>query len=224
VGIHAGEARVSRPKAVLFDLLTALIDSWTLWDAVAGGEAAGRRWRAAYLRRTYGEGRYRPYEVLVREAAVEVGLPASFSERLAACYGELAPWPEVSEVLGALRHVARLAVVTNCSEALGRVAAARTGIGFDVVVTAERAGFYKPHPHPYNLALEELGVAPHEALFVAGSAYDLFGAAAAGLPVYWHDRIGMAMLADAPPPVCREASLRRLLPLVLGQVGDSAAL
>ena len=24
------------PKAVLFDLLTALLDSWTLWNAVAG--------------------------------------------------------------------------------------------------------------------------------------------------------------------------------------------
>jgi 2-haloacid dehalogenase len=206
-----------RPQAVLFDLLTALLDSWTLWDAVAGGEADGRRWRAAYLRRTYGEGRYRPYDILVAEAAVEVGLPASLSERLAARYGELAPWPEVGEILGALGPVTRLAVVTNCSEALGRVAAARTGVAFDVVVTAERAGFYKPHRRPYQLALEELGVAPQDTLFVAGSAYDLFGAAAVGLPVYWHDRIGMAMPAGAPPPLRREPSLKPLLPLVLGQ-------
>ena len=206
-----------RPKAVLFDLLTVLIDSWTLWDAVAGSELAGRPWRAAYLRRTYSEGRYRPYELLVEEAAVEVGLPASLGERLAARYGELAPWPEVPEVLNALRDVARLAVVTNCSEALGRIAAARTGVGFDVVVTAERAGFYKPHPRSYRSALEELGVAPQDALFVAGSAYDLFGAAAVGLPVYWHDRIGIEMPAGAPPPLRREPSLKPLLPLVLGQ-------
>jgi 2-haloacid dehalogenase len=215
---------IGRPKAVLFDLLTALIDSWTLWDAVAGGKADGRRWRAAYLKRTYGEGRYRPYETLVEEAAVEVGLPAALADRLAALYGELKPWPEVAQVLGALGGVARLAMVTNCSEALGRVAAARTGITFDVVVTAERAGFYKPHPRPYQLALDELGVPPREALFVAGSAYDLFGAAAVGLPVYWHDRIGMAMPPGAPRPLCREASLGPLLPLVLGQVGDNAAL
>src|SRR5690242_3191508 len=171
------------PKAVLFDLLTALIDSWTLWNAVAGGEADGRRWRAAYLRRTYGEGRYRPYEALVAEAAVEVGLPAAFGERLASRYGELAPWPGVPDVLGPLRDRVLLATVTNCSEALGRIAAARIGVTFDAVVTAERAEFYKPHRRPYELALEELGVAAHEALFVAGSAYDLFGAAAVGLPV-----------------------------------------
>ena len=218
------EPAISRPKAVLFDLLTGLIDSWTLWDRVAGGEADGRRWRAAYLNRTYGEGLYRPYETLVREAAVEVGLPAALAEHLAARYDELMPWPEVPAVLGALRGATRLAVVTNCSEALGRIAAARTGIPFDVVVTAERAGVYKPQSRAYRLALEELGVAPQEALFVAGSAYDLSGATAVGLPVYWHDRIGMAMPPDAPPPLRREASLRPLLPLVLAQAGDSAAL
>jgi len=41
-----------RYDAVLFDLLTALVDSWSLWNDVSGGEADGRRWRAAYLRRT----------------------------------------------------------------------------------------------------------------------------------------------------------------------------
>jgi hypothetical protein len=49
----------SKPKAVLFDLLTALIDSWTLWDRIAGNLEDGRRWRAAYLKFTYAEGRYR---------------------------------------------------------------------------------------------------------------------------------------------------------------------
>ena len=40
------------PKAVLFDLLTALLDSWTLWNRSAGSEQAGRAWRAEYLRLT----------------------------------------------------------------------------------------------------------------------------------------------------------------------------
>jgi 2-haloacid dehalogenase len=143
-----------KPKAVLFDLLTALIDSWSLWDAVAGGEAEGRRWRAAYLKITYGEGRYRPYEDLVREAAAAVGLPARLADELAARYAQLRPWPEVCEVLRSLR--VPLGVVTNCSEALARVAVACTGIEFAVVVSAERAGWYKPRPEPYRLALAEL--------------------------------------------------------------------
>ncbi|WP_245431236.1 hypothetical protein [Rhodoplanes roseus] len=61
------------PKAVLFDLLTALLDSWTVWNAAAGSEAAGRAWRADYLRRTYGCGAYVAYETLVEEAAAAVG-------------------------------------------------------------------------------------------------------------------------------------------------------
>jgi FMN phosphatase YigB (HAD superfamily) len=104
--------------------------------------------------------------------------------------------------------------VTNCSERLGRIAAARVGVPFAAVVTAERAGFYKPHPRPYRLALEELGLGAEDCLFVAGSAYDLFGAAAVGLPVFWHDRIGMALPPDAPPPLARHDSLYPL-PAVL---------
>ena len=51
-----------------------------------------------------------------------------------------------------------LGVVTNCSEALGRLAASRVPVPFRVVVTAERAGRYKPDPQPYRFALDELGV------------------------------------------------------------------
>ena len=205
-----------RPKAVLFDLLTALIDSWALWDAVAGNSDDGHRWRAAYLKNTYGEGAYRPYESLVREAAVAVGLSGDLGDRLTARYGELKPWPEVAEVLDALHGRVPLAIVTNCSDALGRIAAARTGAAFDAVVTAERAGFYKPHPAPYRLALAELGAAPQDCLFVAGSPYDLFGAGALGLPVFWHDRIGMPIPPGAPPPLMHHATLHPLTRIVLG--------
>ena len=202
-------------RAVLFDLLTGLIDSWSLWDSVAGDPDDGRRWRAAYLKSTYAEGRYRAYEAMVREAAIEVGMSPDLGDPLAARYTELSPWPEVPEILGKLQGILRLGIVTNCSEALGRVAIGRTGIAFDTIVTAERAGFYKPHPRPYRLALDELGLTPPDCLFVAGSAYDLFGAAAVGLPVFWHDRVGMQMPLDAPPPLARHDSLYPLAPLLL---------
>jgi hypothetical protein len=69
-----------RYDAVLFDLLTALLDSWSLWNTVAGDADSGHRWRMAYLRITYAAGHYRPYEQLVGDAAQAVGLPGSLAE------------------------------------------------------------------------------------------------------------------------------------------------
>jgi HAD superfamily hydrolase (TIGR01493 family) len=77
----------------------------------------------------------------------------------------------------------RIGVVTNCSEELGQRAAACVGVEFDVVVTAEAAGAYKPQPEPYRLALERLSVQPSRALFVAGSPRDIAGARGVGMDV-----------------------------------------
>jgi len=196
---------MSDPKAVVFDLLTALLDSWSLWDAAAGGNVPGRAWRTRYLELTYGRGPYQPYEELVSEAARDAGLPASAPAALRADWDSLAPWPEVPGVLAGLRgRGRRLAVVTNCSIELGRRAAARCGVPFDAVVTAEEAGFYKPRPEPYHAVLAALHVGAHEALFVAGSSADVPGAASAGMRVVWHNRIGLP--ARPGPAPLREAS------------------
>jgi 2-haloacid dehalogenase len=81
--------------AVAFDLLTALVDSWTLFASVTGDEARGRDWRVASLRLVTGAGRYRDYESILRDAAVEAKLPPSLTDTLVARWGELEPWPEV---------------------------------------------------------------------------------------------------------------------------------
>jgi 2-haloacid dehalogenase len=205
-----------RYDAVLFDLLTALLDSWSLWNAVAGSEQAGRLWRAAYLELTYGAGRYRPYEDLVADAAESVGLSRGRAVDLAARYGDIEPWPEAPDVLRALHDAGvPLGVVTNCSEALGQLAVSRIPVPFSVIVTAERAGCYKPDPRPYRLALDELGVTAQRCLFVAGSAYDLVGTMRVGLPTWWHDRVGMTMPADVPVPIARYRTLAPLVAHVL---------
>lgn len=188
----------SYPKAVLFDLLTALLDSWTLWNRAAGSDAMGRAWRAAYLRLTYGCGGYVDYETLVANAAEQVGLPITAARTLSETWLELAPWSGAIAALDALRPHCKLAVVTNCSERLGRLAASILPVGWDVVVTAERAGAYKPDSRPYALALSELNVASDDACFVAGSSYDMFGTAACSLRTYWHNRVGLAPVAGAP--------------------------
>ncbi|MBM3962387.1 MAG: HAD-IA family hydrolase [Planctomycetes bacterium] len=199
-----------RHDAVLFDLLTALLDSWTLWDGVAGSAEAGRAWRAAYLRLTYGCGAYRPYETLVREAAAQTGLAERHAQALAERWDELQPWDDVAGFLAPLAGRVPLGVVTNCSEALGRRAAARIGVPLQVIVTSERAGYYKPDPHPYRLALAELALPPARVLFVAGSGFDLIGTAAVGLPTLWHNRAGLPRPPQAPAPLAERRTLAEL--------------
>ena len=82
-----------RFDGVLFDLLTALLDSWSLWNAVAGGAEPGRRWRAEYLQRTYRTGAYRPYEDMVAEAAEAVGVCAVWPRRSPAATATCSPGP-----------------------------------------------------------------------------------------------------------------------------------
>lgn len=183
--------------AVIFDLLTALIDSWTLWNAAAGSPEDGMRWRRRYLEITYGCGGYRPYETLVREAARDVGLPERVAEQLDLRWDELRPWPEAPAVLDKIP--VPLAVATNCSNRLGQRAARRVGVPFSLVETAESVGFYKPRPEVYRAVLQKLGTEPQRTLFVAGSASDVPGARGVGMPVYWHNRVGLPARDDAHP-------------------------
>ena len=114
-------------------------------------------------------------------------------------------------MLRKLKKAHRLGIVTNCSERLARIAARRVGVPFEVIVTSERAGFYKPDPAPYRLALSELKLKPAEVLFVAGSGFDLFGTARVGLDTYWHNRIGLPRPVGAAPPLRESRSLADLV-------------
>ncbi|KAI1754860.1 putative 2-deoxyglucose-6-phosphate phosphatase [Xylaria castorea] len=201
-----------RPKAIVFDLLTALINSWDLWDAStpSGTPAEGRRWRDRYLQITFGAGAYAPYEDLVKQAAQDVGLPLSAPEALLREWEHLPAWPEAGGILQSLRKRGyKLAVVTNCSRHLGHLAARGVeksasegggeGFTFDAVITAEESGFYKPVKAAYEAILVTISVEPGDVLFVAGSAGDVQGATDAGMKVVWHNKVGLAKKGTAVP-------------------------
>jgi 2-haloalkanoic acid dehalogenase type II len=197
-------------RAVGFDLLTALLDTWTLWAAVAGDRATGMRWHGASQALLRGRP-YRPFDDIVRESAAEAGVAPAKADELLRRWGEFEPWPDVPDVLARLGDRKRF-IVTNCSHALG-IRAARSAGSFDLVMTAEEAGAYKPDPRPYRAALDRLGLAGDEVLFVAGSAHDVGGAARSGMDVYWANRGNVAAPDDAT--ALRTATDMRGLPALL---------
>ena len=196
--------------AVVFDLLTALLDSWTLWNRVASSDEFGLKWRLQYLTLTYEAGAYRPYERIIHEAAEKAGIPAQRADDLLQNWGDLKPWPEAEGVLDALAERVPLGIATNSSNRLAEIAVWAAGGRF---AAAESAGYYKPRPEPYRQVLERLGIAPERVLFVAGSAADVPGASGAGMPVYWHNRRGLPAVGDVQP-LYTERSLTPLLDLV----------
>jgi 2-haloacid dehalogenase len=179
-----------RFRAIICDLLTALLDSWTLWGDIAGDDELGARWRRRSLELIYASGEYRPYEAIVAEAADD-----RFAAELLRRWDELEPWPEAPAVLRDLASDHRIGLVTNTSHDLARRAARKLGVRVDALVSAEAVGFYKPRPEPYRAAIEALG---EPAVFVAGSPGDVPGAEAVGLPVVWHNRVGAPAEGGAP--------------------------
>ena len=183
-----------RYDAIGFDLLTALLDTWSTWKAVAGDDELGMRWHAASQAMLRGRA-YRTFEDIVRDSAREVGVSDEHAEEMLGRWGDFAPWPDTPAALERLRGMRRF-IVTNCSDALGHRAASRAG-EFELVMTAERAGAYKPDPRPYRAALEALGLDAGRVLFVAGSAHDVGGAKRVGMDVYWANRGNVPAPADA---------------------------
>ena len=201
-------------QAVMFDLLTALLNSWSLWNKVVGSERVGFDWRQRYLQLTYQAGPYRSYEDIIKEAAHEVGVPYARAEELIQRWGELEPWPETPQVMHALLEKGPVAVTTNASIALANIAVACLGVAIPTVVTAEEAGYYKPQPQPYHMALDRLQCPAESVLFVAGSAADIPGASAVGMPVFWHNRMRLSPVDAWVQPLYVADSLWPLLELV----------
>ena len=182
----------SKYDAVIFDLLTGLIDSWSLWNEIAGSESKGRDWRARYLQMTYNTFEYKKYEDLVLLSAQQTGLKNTNAFKLIDEWHRLKPWPDVSMVLNKIKNNFLLGVATNCSIQKGNEAIGLIDVKFDFTVTAEEVGFYKPHPDMYNCILKKMNTSPSRALFIAGSPFDVQGAKSMGMDVYWHNRVGLS--------------------------------
>lgn len=130
------------------------------------------------------------------------------------CYGE------VPETLRRLKQQGyRTAILSNGSPTMLNAAVSHAGIQhlIDAILSVEAVGIYKPSPRVYDLAMERLALAADQISFQSANAWDVAGAASAGLRVVWINRFGqhterlgytpeaeLRSLADLPALLCGE--------------------
>jgi 2-haloacid dehalogenase len=101
----------------------------------------------------------------------------------------LKPFPDVVAALERLRGAGcKLAILSNGDRDMLRAAAPHMGFRFDHVISAEDAGYFKPHWKTYATAEEVIGESRASCLFVANHAFDCIGAKAYGMRTAFIDR------------------------------------
>jgi 2-haloacid dehalogenase len=206
-----------RFDAITFDCYGTLID-WeaglvaalqaALGDGPGGLESDALLERYAAHEARLAAGPYLRYrDVLaggLRGVADELGLEAPSEAAAEVFGGSVVAWPAFADSGAALATLAgrfRLGVLTNCDDDLFAASAARLGIDFDWVVTAQQVGSYKPAVANFEALFARVGLPQDRILHVAQSLYhDHAPAKSLGMTTVWinrrHDRPG----SGATPP------------------------
>ena len=102
---------------------------------------------------------------------------------------KLRPFPDVVAALTRLRARGyKLAILSNGDPDMLKAAAPHIGFAFDHVISAQDAGYFKPHWKTYAKAEEILGEERSSILFVANHAFDCIGAKSYGMRSAFVDR------------------------------------
>ena len=192
-------------EAFAFDAYGTLFDVFSVTALCAelfpgNGDALAQRWRAKQLQYSLLRslmGRHRDFWLVTEDALVhaarslELDLTAARRARLMDAYLTLEAFPDVRPGLEALRaRGVRLAILSNGEPRMLEAAARSAGIDtlLDTIISVEEVKIFKVSPRVYNLGPERLGVGRSALGFVSSNAWDIAGAASAGLTTFWIQR------------------------------------
>lgn len=218
-------------EIVLLDVNETLLDTGALdpWFERHFGKAAARESWFMQLEVlwlvTIATGKYQDFPTLA-QAAAEIGakkegvdLTASHRQELLDTVKRLPAHPEAGAALTRLREGGlRLAALTNGTLDAARTQLERAGLDdhFEAIFSADEVERFKPAPEPYVMALERLGAKPGDAWMVAAHAWDIAGAAAAGLRTAFVER-PRKILNPAGPSAISAADLLEVAAGILGK-------
>ncbi|WP_435747373.1 haloacid dehalogenase type II [Nocardioides sp. SYSU DS0663] len=197
------------PRLVLLDVNETLSDLAPMGEAFAeaGAPGAAPTWFASVLRDGFAlaaAGAAAPFADLARYHLGRL-VGEEQVEPLMSAFTGLDVHPDVRAGLPALAATGvRIATLSNGSASVAEGLLERAGLRehVEACLSVEGAGVWKPDPRSYHWALDELGVAPEEAVLAAVHPWDTDGAVRAGLGAAWVDRAGTRY-----PPYCRPPSL-----------------
>ena len=162
-------------------------------------------------------------EVLSVYGVEDVGLRDQIIERhRSERVKRLRPFPEAVGVIEELRANFQLAVVTNGSPAVQRFKLEQAGLSgyFPVVVASGDVGIGKPDPLPFTTALDQLGVAPKEAMVIGNSwSSDIQGAANLGMRSIWFNLDNDERPDNGTPPTFEISSLSEIPDVIRQMAG-----
>ncbi len=209
-------------RALVFDAYGTLFDVHSVvalceqsWPGK--GAALSQLWRAKQLEYTWQRslmGRYENFaritEASLRYACLALGLRVDDERRrsLMGAYLELSTFPEVRDVLAALKaSKLKLAILSNGSPAMLRPLVANAGLRglIGTVISVDRRKIYKPAPAVYRLAVQRMRVPKPAIGFVSSNCWDACGAKSFGFRTFWINRGGAPVdeLGAAPDHVIR---------------------
>jgi 2-haloalkanoic acid dehalogenase type II len=187
----------------LIDWEPAIVDFWSLWADRNAVAAPGQDLLMAFDRARAQIQRERPAhlypEVLRRcfdRVSAEFGVVADPAEReaFAATPHQWPAYPDSRAGLTALRAHARIGALSNIDNASLESSCRKLDFRFDIIVTAERVGAYKPDLPHFQTAIADLaalGIA-HERILHVGQSLraDITPANWLGLKCAWINRPG----------------------------------
>ena len=223
-------------EAFAFDAYGTLFDVFSVTALCeelypGNGDALAQRWRAKQLQYSLLRslmGRHRDFWLVTEDALVHaarsLGLDLTDARRtrLMDAYLTLEAFADVRPGLETLRaRGVRLAILSNGEPRMLAAAARSAGIDtlLDTIISVEEVKIFKVSPRVYNLGPERLGVGRSALGFVSSNAWDIAGAASAGLTTFWIQRS-----AAEPPDELGFAAHRVVaaitdLPGLLGNAG-----
>lgn len=184
-----------KPKFVTFDMNGTLI-KFAINDAIRDvlGDRLPAEIADEYLRvcKAYRidecTGEYKPFHQIVAHSMERASrmLGLEYREADARAVYEIiptwGPYPGVTEALNSLAEAVPLVIITNSDAAHAERLAANLQAPFEVVISAEQMGVYKPRLRAFEYLFDKLGVTPDELVHVSASPmYDLRPAAVMGI-------------------------------------------